>query len=328
MKTRFVGTFPPALGEIMSFVAAVCQGSELLRSATTSLLGGLVFLRLVCPLLMKRRLQTAKLLQAACNNPKHVTALSIAVRELLATLVKPHNGTIDGSNAENNLTQADALRLIQVLALQQKAVIQLLREKGLAERELVEQLQDSLSLCDPFRASVAKTVLSRTSSPSIVERAREEKDFFARHGLSERFVREYFDVGSDVEGAVRVAALVSNSKFGVPSKKGLVVGRDLVDWLVDICPLVDRPKAVRFASDLAQYKLLLPAAVPDSKALKRRTTGTLHFSDGDTFYRFDLDLLAQLQTLLDVAEEIEICPQCRKKARKIEGAYCEYCGYE
>ena len=174
---------------------------------------------------------------------------------------------------------------------------------------------------------MTKTCLSRTSSPSIIERAREEKEFFAKHGLSERFLTEYFDVGSDVDGVVRVAALVSNSKFGVPSKKGLVVGRDLVDWLVELCPLVDRPRAVTLAGDMAHYKLLVAAPSDNVRSSKRRTASAA-FADGDSFYRFDLDLLAQLQSLLQVEEEVEYCPQCRKKKKQLEGAYCEYCGYE
>jgi hypothetical protein len=72
-----VDKMQPELKRVVKTVSSYCAKSELLKEATLPLVGGIVFLRLVCPMLMTRAVGTAKVLQSASNNPKGLFLLPL-----------------------------------------------------------------------------------------------------------------------------------------------------------------------------------------------------------------------------------------------------------
>jgi hypothetical protein len=153
-----------------------------------------------------------------------------------------------------------------------------------------------LDKCDPFRAAKTMVAMKGVASPSLAERGREEKQFFDAFGLTAEFLAQYFASDSvQVDAVVRVASFCFHEKFGVPAKKGLIVGRDLVDWLADIGGVDDRAKAIKLSEDFVTHRLLTSQISGDKKKCV--------FVDGDAFFRIDRNLLDQLQSLLENVEE-------------------------
>ena len=328
--TARVDRAPPALSAV-----ARATGAALAEEAALPVLGSVVFLRVVCPLVMRPNLASAKALQAASNGcAARDSELCVAVRSYLKALMETKRSLYEAGPAECNLNADECGRVIQIVALNLPAIF---AARGSAvEESLLKPLTDLVRLAEPFKPSVSKAVLSKTTSTVVIEHERNAKKFFAENGLSERFVTQYFELNAatrGVEWAVRVANFVSNPEFGVPQKKGVFVGRDLVDWLVEFAPMTDRERAAEFCRDMMAHKLV----VSDNKRLRGSFRGNAAmgvFVDGDAFYHFDAELLAQLTELLLPSDgsgagmRLEgCCSQCKKKASKIDG-YCEYCGYE
>jgi hypothetical protein len=275
----------------------------------------------VTPQIQKHLLETAKKLQTACNHQDTSDTVTQEINALLQQLVE--NGVdMAGEVGENNLSNDQGLKLIQSLALNRDAVEVLLHEKRFVAPDVVARFDALVRASDPFKASISRSVLSRSGSTGMVTFAKNEKEFLATNGLSEEFLADYFaaDSPTGIEVVLKVAMLTSDPKFGVPQKKDVVVGRDLVDWLEEVLKLGDRTKGVKMGQDLLTHELLVP---------RDREKKVSPFVDGDKFYVFARDRIGQVKVLVEAKDDDtnERCEQCGRQGRRV-GSWCSICGYE
>ncbi len=153
------GSLQPELKLVVKTISDSCKNSVVLNNATLPLLGGIVFLRLVCPMLMTKAVNTAKVLQSASNNPKVATKISSAVKDFLEALALAASSSSDDMVHEKptlDLSEVHSLKLLQMMAINREEVELWLADKQLLDARKIEEMGKLLDQCDPFHSS--KTV--------------------------------------------------------------------------------------------------------------------------------------------------------------------------
>ena len=338
--------FSQTLKDVMHIVSELCVSIPELRDSRFKMMGGIFCLRLIGPMLInhkdstkqpelvtpkvqKQLLAAAKALQQA-SNLQQTNNLTAATNILLQTLVDRASDPAERPLGQQTLDAGRSLALLQLLAVDRDVLEKLLYDHRLVEPDVVSNFDALMRLSDPFKPSLSRSVLSRSGSASVISRQREEKEFFAENALSAEFLADYFASAAEktesamtpIDSVLRVAVLASNQRFGVPQKGGIVVGRDLVDWLLETLALDnDRTKAFQMASDMLRNELVSP-----SQKEKR----VQPFVDGDKFYVFHLDRIKQMESLFGAREEDSHetrCEQCGRQGARVE-SYCSICGHE
>ena len=277
----------------------------------------------VTPDVQRKLLAAAKALQNA-SNLQQTCELTAAVNILLQSLAEAARPFDKQPKGQQTLDNDQGLRLLQLLAVHRDAIEELLLEFHLEDASVVSDFDALIRMSDPFKASLSRSVLSRSGSASMVNRQREEKEFFAEHAIPKEFFDTYFagPVPAPIEQTVRVAIVASNIHFGVPQKKTVLVGRDLVDWLLDTYTFDgDRAKATRIAEDMIRHELLGPTQ--KEKRLQP-------FVDGDKFYSFIASKIRQVESLFQQQAEDENdvarCERCGRQGGRVD-MYCSICGH-
>ena len=116
-------------------------------------------------------------------------------------------------------------------------------------------------------------VTSMRNSQKFLSHLREEQEFFNEHMVSPRFL-ENVKESSSFDNAKRLARLVLHEKFGVPHRKNIFVGRDIMDWILENIKLNSREEALSMCDDMLYYEFLKEKDRPEKRP----------FQDDDIFY--------------------------------------------